>query len=103
LAAGPKEDEGGRGPIVRERRGGGWWPREWGGRLGGLDRLAGQTWRSGRASWAGKEKEKEIHSKLISRFKKMNKEIQVIEIIEKNPKKFQKIVENLGREECELE
>jgi hypothetical protein len=33
----------------------------------------------------------------------MNKEIQVIEIIGKNPKKFQKIVENLGREECELE
>jgi hypothetical protein len=47
--------------------------------------------------------EKKIHSKLILRFRKMNKEIRVIEIIGKNPKNFQKIVENLERQECELE
>jgi hypothetical protein len=34
----------------------------------------------------------------------MNNEIRVIEIIgKKNPKNSQKIVENLGRQECELE
>jgi hypothetical protein len=33
----------------------------------------------------------------------MNKEIQVTEIIGGNPKNSQKIVENLGRQECELE
>jgi hypothetical protein len=36
--------------------------------------------------WAGKEKEQEIHSKMISRFRKMNMEIWVTEIIGKNPK-----------------
>jgi hypothetical protein len=40
----------------------------------------------GWAAWAGKEKKKEIHSKLISRFRNMNKEIRVTEIIGKNPK-----------------
>jgi hypothetical protein len=34
---------------------------------------------------ARKEKKKEIHSKLISRFRKMNKVFQVTEIIGKNP------------------
>jgi hypothetical protein len=33
----------------------------------------------------------------------MNKEIWVTEIIGKNPKKSQKIGENLGRQECKLE
>jgi hypothetical protein len=52
LAARPEEDEGGRGPVVRERRGGGalgLWVGEWEGGLGGLGRLAGQGRRSGRA------------------------------------------------------
>jgi hypothetical protein len=40
---------------------------------------------------------------LISGFRKMNKEIWVIEIIGENPKNSQKIVKNLGRQECELE
>jgi hypothetical protein len=35
-----------------------------------------------------KKRKKEVHSKLISRFRKMNKEIRVTEIIGKNPKKF---------------
>jgi hypothetical protein len=64
----------------------GWWVREWGGGLGGLGRPAGQGRRSGRAGWAGKEKKKEIHSKLISRFRKMNKEIWVTGIIGENLK-----------------
>jgi hypothetical protein len=50
-----------------------------------------------------KEKKKEIHSKLISRFRKMNNEIRVTEIIGKNPNNSQKIVENLGSQECEFE
>jgi hypothetical protein len=33
----------------------------------------------------------------------MNKEIQVREIIGKNPKHSKKFVENLGRQECELQ
>jgi hypothetical protein len=57
----------------------------------------------GWAAWARKEKKKVVHSKLISRFRKMNKEIWVIEIIGENPKNSQKIVKNLGRQECELE
>jgi hypothetical protein len=87
LAARPEEDEGGRGPVVGGRRGAlGWWVGEWEGGLGGLGWPAGQGRRSGRAGWAGKEKKKEIHSKLISRFRNMNKEIRVTEIIGKNPK-----------------
>jgi hypothetical protein len=78
------------------------WVGEWGVELGGLGWPSGQGQRSGRA-WARKEKKKEIHLKLISRFRKMNKEIRVTEIIGKNPKNSQKIVENLGRQECELE
>jgi hypothetical protein len=103
LAARPEEDEGRWGPAVRERRGVlGQWVREWGVELGGLGWPSGQGQRGGRA-WARKEKKKEIHLKLISRFRKMNKEIRVTEIIGKNPKNSQKIVENLGRQECELE
>jgi hypothetical protein len=73
--------------------------------LGGLGRPAGQGRRSGRAGWAGKEKKRKKGNplKLNSRFRKMNKEIRVTEIIGKNPKNSQKIVENLGRQECELE
>jgi hypothetical protein len=41
--------------------------------------------------------------KMISRFRKMNKEIRVTEMIGKNPKNSQKIIENMGRLECELE
>jgi hypothetical protein len=54
---------------------------------------------------AGLEKKRKRKSikKLISRFRKMNKEIRVTEIIGKNPKNSEKIVENLGRQECELE
>jgi hypothetical protein len=52
------------------REGVGHWAGEWGGGLGGLGRPAGQGQRSGRAGWAGKEKKKEIHLKLISRFRK---------------------------------
>jgi hypothetical protein len=79
------------------------WGKEWGGGLGGVGRLAGQGQRSGWAGLAGKETKNEIHSKLISRFRKINKEIWVIEIIGKNPKNSQKIVESLGRQECKLE
>jgi hypothetical protein len=87
LVARPEEDEGGRGPMVRERKGGARpMGQEWGGGLGGLGQPAGQGLRSGRASWAAKDKKKEIHSKLISRFRKMNKEIQVTEIIGKIPR-----------------
>jgi hypothetical protein len=68
-----------------------------------LGQPAGQGRRSGWASCAGKEKKKEIHQKLISRFRKMNKEIRVTEIIGKNPKNSQKIVEILGRIECQLD
>jgi hypothetical protein len=50
-----------------------------------------------------KKRKKEIRQKLISIFRKMNKEIRVTEIIRENPKNSQKIVENLGRQECELE
>jgi hypothetical protein len=54
--------------------------------------------------WLGwKRKGKGNHLKLISRFRKMNKEIRVTEMIGKNPKNSQKIVENMGRLECELE
>jgi hypothetical protein len=68
MAACPEEDEGKRGRMARERRGGGTGPG------------------SGEVGWAGKEKEQEIHSKMISRFRKMNMEIWVTEIILKNPK-----------------
>jgi hypothetical protein len=44
-----------------------------------------------------------MHSKLISRFRKMNKEIWVTEIFGKNHKHSHKIVKILGRQECELE
>jgi hypothetical protein len=54
--------------------------------MGGLGRPAGQGQRSEWAGWVGKEKKKEIHYKLISRFRKMNKEIRVTEIIGKNLK-----------------
>jgi hypothetical protein len=77
LAAWPEEDEGGQG----EKRGR--WAREWGGGLGGLGQPQAQGRRSGRVDWAGKEKKKEMHSKLISRFRKMNKEIWVTEIFGK--------------------
>jgi hypothetical protein len=73
-----------------------------GGGLGGLGRPAGQGRRSGRAGWTGKERKKENHYKLISIFRKINKEIRVTEIIGENPKNSQKIVEILGRQECEL-
>jgi hypothetical protein len=90
--------------VVRERRGAlGRWVGDLDGGLGGLGRPAGQGQRSEWAGWVGKEKKKEIHYKLISRFRKMNKEIQVTEIIGKNLKNSQKIVENLGRQEYELE
>jgi hypothetical protein len=52
------------------------WTTEWGGGLGGLGEPTGQDRRSGWAGSAGKDKKKEIHSKLISKFRKMNKEIQ---------------------------
>jgi hypothetical protein len=55
----------------------------------------------GRLGWKRKEKGNPL--KMISRFRKMNKEIWVTEIIGKNPKIFYKIVEYLGRQECELE
>jgi hypothetical protein len=55
----------------------------------------------GRLGWRRKEKGNPL--KLISRFRKMNKEIRVTEIIGKNPKNSHKIVENLGRQECGLE
>jgi hypothetical protein len=71
--------------------------------LGGSGWPVGQGRRSGRAGWAGTEKKKEIHSKLISRFMKMNKEIRVTKIIGENPKNSQKIVENLGRQGCVVE
>jgi hypothetical protein len=51
--------------------------------------------------WKRKEKENPI--KLISRFRKTKKEIRVTEIIGKNPKNSQKIVENLRRQDRELE
>jgi hypothetical protein len=70
----------------RSGREGGRWVGELGGGRGGFGRPAGQGRRSGRAGWAGKEKKKEIHSILISRFRKMNKEIRVTEIIGKIPK-----------------
>jgi predicted transcriptional regulator len=68
-----------------------------------LGRPAGQGRRSGWAGWAGEEKKKGNPIKLISIFRKMNKEIWVTEIIGENPKNSQKIVEKLGRQECELE
>jgi hypothetical protein len=40
----------------------------------------------GRPAGLENKRKKEIHSKLISRFRKMNKEIWVIEIIVKIPK-----------------
>jgi hypothetical protein len=64
-----------------------------GGGWGGLGQPASQGQRSEQAGWAGKEEKKEIHSKLISRFRKTNKEIQVTEIIGKNAKNSQKIWE----------
>jgi dissimilatory sulfite reductase (desulfoviridin) alpha/beta subunit len=72
----------------------------WAGQLGPAGRSRLGEW-AGRLGW--KKKKKEIHSKLISRFSKMNKEIQVTEIIEKNLKNSHEILENLGRQECELE
>jgi hypothetical protein len=72
--------------------------------LGGLGRPASRPrpkeW-VGRLGWKRKEKGNPL--KMISRFRKMNKEIWVTEIIGKNPKIFYKIVEYLGRQECELE
>jgi hypothetical protein len=54
--------------------------------------------------WLGwKRKEKGNPIKLISRFRKTKKEIRVREIIGKNPKNSQKIVENLRRQDRELE
>jgi predicted transcriptional regulator len=55
----------------------------------------------GRLGWKRKGKGNPL--KMISRFRKMNKEIRVIEMIGKNPKNSQKIIENMGRLECELE
>jgi hypothetical protein len=84
LAARPEKDEGERGPAVRERKGGRW-AGEGGGGLGSLGRSVGQDQSSERVGWARKEKKKEIHWKLIYRFRKMNKEIRVTEIIGKIP------------------
>jgi hypothetical protein len=63
LAARPEDDKGGRGLVVRERRGAalGRWVGDWDGGLGGLGRPVGQGRRSGWAGWVGKEKKKEIH------------------------------------------
>jgi hypothetical protein len=86
LAARPEEDEGGRGPVVRERRGGGRWACGSGsGKVGWVAWAGWQAKAEGVGGPAGKEKKKEIHSKLISRFRKMNKVFQVTEIIGKNP------------------
>jgi hypothetical protein len=59
LAVRPEEDEGGRAPVVRERRGGagpmgrglGWWA----GWLGPTDRKRPKEW-AGRLGWKRKEK-----------------------------------------------
>jgi hypothetical protein len=90
---GGQGEKGGAGLVGQ---GVGWWA----GRLGPAGRPRPKEW-AGRLGW--KKKKKEIHSKLISRFRKMDKEIRVTEIIGKNPKNSQKIVENLGRQEYELE
>jgi hypothetical protein len=50
-----------------------------------------------------KKRKRKTIKKLISIFRKMNKEIRVTEIIGENPKDSQKIIENMGRLECELE
>jgi hypothetical protein len=50
-----------------------------------------------------KKRKRKTIKKLISIFRKMNKEIWVTEIIGENPKDSQKIIENMGRLECELE
>jgi predicted transcriptional regulator len=66
---------------------------------GRLEKRSGP--RLGRLGWKRKGKGNPL--KMISRFRKMNKEIRVIEMIGKNPKNSQKIIENMGRLECELE
>jgi hypothetical protein len=84
--------------VVRERRGAlGRWVGDLDGGLGGLGRPAGQGQRSEWAGWVGKEKKKEIHYKLISRFRKMNKEIRVTEIIGKKSQKFPENCRKFGK------
>jgi hypothetical protein len=76
------------------------WEAKWAGWFGRAGRPRPKEW-AGRLGWKWKEKGNPL--KMISRFRKMNKEIRVTEIIGKNPKNSQKIVENLGRQERELE